>query len=246
VADLTNAAYWDQWWQTADSSLVLSSRDPQYGKNGWFLKFIDRHLPHLRGTVVAEVGGAMSYRLLSLAQHRGVVPIVIDYSAAGLEKTKELFAANGAEVRTIWGDFFDVKERFDVVTNWGVLEHQVKVGPFLRHCCEMATAAMIFGMPNMLSYGMAGWNRYSPKSLGWHICHPDESIVEVCEDAGFTCEPTFFGAPMICMTPIERPNRATAALLYAQVWADRLGRVLPYQFGARKISQTRAFVCHRH
>src|SRR5215472_4607861 len=94
TSDLTNAAYWDQWWETADSSRVLSQHHPQYGKNGWFLKFIDRHLPELHGAVVAEIGGAMSYRLVSLAKHRGVIPVAIDYSPIGLEKTEQLFTAN--------------------------------------------------------------------------------------------------------------------------------------------------------
>jgi 2-polyprenyl-3-methyl-5-hydroxy-6-metoxy-1,4-benzoquinol methylase len=240
--ELTSIQYWDEVWAKCPLS-VVSASDPAYGKKGWFLRFMDRECGSLQGKSVIEVGGAMSYRMLALARFRGVVPTVVDYSSLGLDKTRELFALHGIAVNCIQADMYDISGCYDLVTHWGVLEHQTQVGPFINQCSRLAKHQMIFSMPNMLALGAYGWKRYSPNNLRYHILHSDAVIHSACADCGFNCKPRFFGPPLICMTPIENANTTTAFLSLTQSVADRLGRIVPYQHGLRAISQNRAFVC---
>jgi 2-polyprenyl-3-methyl-5-hydroxy-6-metoxy-1,4-benzoquinol methylase len=240
--ELTSIQYWDEVWAKCPLS-VVSASDPAYGKKGWLLRFMDRECGSLQGKSVIEVGGAMSYRLLALARFRGVVPTVVDYSSLGLDKTRELFALHGIAVNCIQADMYDISGCYDLVTHWGVLEHQTQVGTFINQCSRLAKHQMIFSMPNMLALGAYGWKRYSPNNLRYHILHSDAVIHSACADCGFNCKPRFFGPPLICMTPIENANTTTAFLSLTQSVADRLGRIVPYQHGLRAISQNRAFVC---
>ncbi len=243
-AELTGTEYWDAWWASCSPELI-SPADPQYGKSGWFLRFMDRVCGLLSGKTIVEIGGAMSFRLLSLAKFRNVNALAVDYSAVGLDKTMELFTLNRAKVSCVQADMFDITGAYDVVTHWGVLEHQIDVGPFLAKCSDLTNAMMVFSMPNMLALGSLGWKRYSPSNWHLHILHSDAVIESECKRYGFDCRPDFFGSPFFCMNPIERPSAATALLARAQVWADRFGRILPYQYGLRAISQNRAFVCRK-
>jgi len=243
--ELTSAHYWDTWWASSSPELI-SSADPQYGSNGWFLRFMDRVCGPLSGKTIVEIGGAMSFRLLSLAKHRSAVVSAVDYSAIGLEKTSELFSLNKAQVRCIRADVFGVNAgTFDIVTHWGVLEHQIDVDPFIAECGSLAKKMMVFSMPNMLSLGARGWKHYSPSNWQLHILHSDATIKSACRRLGFDCQSKFFGSPFFCINPIEKPNAATRVLSTAQLWADRLGRILPYQYGLRPVSPNRAFVCRR-
>ena len=240
--ELTSIQYWDEVWAKCPLS-VVSASDPAYGKKGWLLRFMDRECGSLQGKSVIEVGGAMSYRLLALARFRGVVPTVVDYSSLGLDKTRELFALHGIAVNCIQADMYDISGCYDLVTHWGVLEHQTQVGTFINQCSRLAKHQMIFSMPNMLALGAYGWKRYSPNNLRYHILHSDAVIHSACADCGFNCKPRFFGPPLICMTPIENANTTTAFLSLTQRIAEWLARIVPYQHGLRAISQNRAFVC---
>ena len=114
--ELTSIQYWDEWWETCPLG-VVSASDPAYGKEGWFLRFMDRECGSLQGKSVIEVGGAMSYRLLALARFRGVVPTVVDYSSLGLDKTRELFALHGIAVNCIQADMYEISGCYDLVTH---------------------------------------------------------------------------------------------------------------------------------
>jgi len=243
-AELTSTEYWDSWWASRSPELI-SAADPQYGSSGWFLRFMDRACGPLAGRTVVEIGGAMSLRLLSLAKFRNADAVAVDYSAVGLHKTVELFTLNHTRVNCIQADMFDLTGAYDVTTHWGVLEHQIEVGPFLAKCSDLTNATMVFSMPNMLAFGALGWKRYSSSNWKLHILHSNTAIESECRRHGFDCRPEFFGPPFFCMSPIEKPNAATAMLSRAQVWADRLGRLLPYQYGHPRISQNRAFICRK-
>jgi 2-polyprenyl-3-methyl-5-hydroxy-6-metoxy-1,4-benzoquinol methylase len=243
-AELTSREYWDTWWARFSPELV-SSTDPQYGRNGWFLRFMDRVCGAISGKTVVEIGGAMSLRLLSLAKFRNIEAIAVDYSAIGLQKTKELFTANGAKVDCIQADIFELVGTYDVVTHWGVLEHQINVGPLIAKCAKLTKGLTVFSMPNMLALGALGWKWYSPSNWQLHVVHSDAVIESECGRHGLDCRADYFGPPLFCMNPIENRRTATALLSRAQLWADRFGRILPYQYGLRRISQNRAFVCKK-
>jgi hypothetical protein len=241
MAELTSPSYWDVWWTSA-KSVVISASDREYGRNGWFLRFMDMHCD-VRGRTVAEIGGAMSYRLLSLAKWRGVRAVAIDYSVVGLKKTAELFKENGAKVECIHANMRDLSAQFDLLTHWGVLEHQCYVLSFMQDCRRLSPS-MIFSMPNMLAWGMAEWRRYSPENFRRHIFHSDETVIEACRTAGYTCKPAFYGAPFISITPVEVRTVLSRSLSACQTWACRLGNILPYEYGYKRISEHRVFVCN--
>jgi len=241
MEELTSPAYWDAWWTSA-KSVVIPAFDREYGRDGWFLRFMDQRYD-VRGRTVAEIGGAMSYRLLSLAKWRDVRAVAIDYSAVGLKKTAELFKENGVEVECIHANMHDLSAHFDLLTHWGVLEHQCNVPSFIQDCRRLSQS-MIFSMPNMLAWGMAEWKHYSPGNFARHIFHSDETVIEACRTVGFTCKPVFYGAPFISIAPVEVRTVLSGWLSACQTWACRLGNILPYEYGYKRISEHRVFLCN--
>src|SRR5213080_2218353 len=105
AAELTSRRYWDAWWANCSPELI-SAADPQYGNNGWFLRFMDRACGPLSGKRIVEIGGAMSVCLLSLAKFRNATVIAVDYSGIGLDRTLELFSLNHTRVTCVQADMF--------------------------------------------------------------------------------------------------------------------------------------------
>jgi hypothetical protein len=89
----TTTDFWDAQWGERGSRDTLSAwlhRD-DFGKNGHFLRLMDRHMPNLfEGARVCELGGASSKFLVDLALYRGAVVTAVDYSPIGIEQTKAL------------------------------------------------------------------------------------------------------------------------------------------------------------
>ena len=82
------------------------------------------------GAAVVEIGSAPGEHLVRLSETFGLVPYGIEYSAAGVEVNRAVFAARGLDPENvIQMDFFSdecllsCRERFDVVVSRGFIEH---------------------------------------------------------------------------------------------------------------------------
>ena len=83
--ELTDPAYWDGVWAEPASDEQLSPLDPQFGRDGAFMRMIRRHVRDLAGQRVLEVGAGANYRLLALRRWAGAHVTGVDYSGVGLE-----------------------------------------------------------------------------------------------------------------------------------------------------------------
>jgi 2-polyprenyl-3-methyl-5-hydroxy-6-metoxy-1,4-benzoquinol methylase len=88
-----------------------------------------RNMP-LPGAEVVEIGSAPGEHLAKLSETFGLVPFGIEYSDAGAEVNRAVFAARGLDPgNVIHMDFFSdecllrYRERFDVVVSRGFIEH---------------------------------------------------------------------------------------------------------------------------
>jgi len=247
-ADLTGPTYWDSWWKS-DVPLDDPLREHwvDFGSRGFVLRAIERHVGSLTGRSVAELGGAFSNTLLAMAKWRGVKATAIDYSREGLARTNKMFAHNGCEVELIYSDFFApelIDRQFDVVTHWGVLEHQPDPLPLIRRSIELTKPGgfVVFSMPQMRGPGAWLWRKLSPKRLGFHIYHSDEAIMRCFEQCGAKVKRAFWGPPFLHMNPCETDNIIARFLATSQFYATQAGKLFPYHFGVPYLSQVRAFV----
>ncbi|MBZ5630772.1 MAG: methyltransferase domain-containing protein [Acidobacteriia bacterium] len=240
---VTDVHYWDDWWSQSRVDPFPPDTDQQFGPHGYFLRMIDRHNLSV-GDSAIELGGVRSFRLLALAKWRGLRVTAADYSRCGMEATREWFAANGCSVETIEGDFFSLPHdrKFDLVTHWGVMEHESDPRPLLQLCARLVkpTGTIVFSMPNMRGPGAWAWKHWSPNNWAKHIYHSDREIVEAATSTGLTCSTFGHGAPFIYMGSCEAKGALPRAVYLLQRLLDRLGR----ESGWRYISQSRVFVCH--
>jgi 2-polyprenyl-3-methyl-5-hydroxy-6-metoxy-1,4-benzoquinol methylase len=88
-----------------------------------------QHMP-LPGAKVVEIGSAPGEHLVRLSETFGLVPYGIEYSEAGVEVNRSLFAARGLDQDNVIPlDFFSeeclerYREGFDVVVSRGFIEH---------------------------------------------------------------------------------------------------------------------------
>lgn len=82
--ELTDPAYWDRVWAEAAPVEQLPPLDPQFNRDGAFMRMIRRHVGDLVGQRVLEVGaGGANYRLLALSRWAGAHTTGVDYSGVG-------------------------------------------------------------------------------------------------------------------------------------------------------------------
>jgi 2-polyprenyl-3-methyl-5-hydroxy-6-metoxy-1,4-benzoquinol methylase len=247
-AEITSPEFWEAFWSSVAYS-ELKEDDPHYGPRGYFLKAMDRHCGSLVGKSLLELGGCMSQRLIALAKYRDMKATAIDYAPAACEKSRQFFYRNGREIEVLCGDFFSREfdgKQFDLVTHWGVLEHQVDPIPLIRRSVEFCAPGgkLIFSMPQMRGPGAWLWRKFSPSTWANHIYHPDQKILECFSQLQWTCKPIFFGPPLIHMTPSDLKGALGWFLEKCQNLAGyyfaRAG--MPYQYGLPFISANRGFV----
>ena len=253
----TDQAFWDaQWSDRASRSLayrVLHGRD--HGPDGAFLRTLRTHVGarHLRGASIVELGGAVSRGLLDLALHEQARATVVDYSEVGLRQTEAMFAAAGAEVRTIQADFFAWDTRgltFDLVTHWGVLEHFEDPAPLLELSARLLRPGglLVFSMPNLLARGAGLWARWAPDNFSHHVRHEDAALDAAFRSAGLTLERRFFsGPPLVRMSPWERRGLGPLLANVAHVASCGASTLFPGAFvsASGRWARLRGFVARR-
>ena len=239
---LTDMEFWDSFWKDYVPGPFPSEHERQYGSEGYFLRMMDS-VGIRQGQSVIELGGALSFRLLALAKRRSMRATAVDYAAAALAASAKWFMDNDCELEAIQGDFYDLPSDrgFDLVTHWGVLEHEIDPTTLIRLCARLMNPGgiLVFSMPNMKGPGAWLWTRWSP--IGWtkHIYHSDESIRSAANKAGLDCESFGHGAPFLYISPCETSGVLPRVALLMQKGLDRLGQARMWSF----IAQHRVFVC---
>jgi len=241
--ELTNESYWDSWWKSVPIELV-GQRDPQHGQRGYFLKAIERHAGSLKGKSVLEIGGAFSQHLAAMARYRDVKAAIVDYSRDGIDASRRFFDAYGCEVESIHSDVFALSGRqFDLVTHWGVLEHQVDPLPLLAKCTELARETIIFTMPEMRGFSGWLWKKLSPQNYARHVYHDDNAVFSAFNKLNWKARAFSWGQPFFYMQTGNNRGFLHTMLYDIQAVIDKAAYLgLPYDRGMRYVSQHRGFV----
>jgi 2-polyprenyl-3-methyl-5-hydroxy-6-metoxy-1,4-benzoquinol methylase len=246
VSELTDPSYWDSFWSTSTIP-KLRDNDSQFGSRGYFLKAFKRVLWPLSSKSVVEFGGAMSYRLITLAKFGQMRATAIDYAPEAVERSRTFYAAHGVDIELACADFFSPEfddRKYDVVCHWGVLEHFADPASVLKRSVALCAdgGRVIFGMPQMRGPGAFLWKRLSPDGWARHVYHSDRKIEQSFNSLGWKCRRFFFGSPLFYMNPCESTGTVPSLLFFGQRIVDRLGSFVPYQYGLPYISANRGFV----
>jgi 2-polyprenyl-3-methyl-5-hydroxy-6-metoxy-1,4-benzoquinol methylase len=249
--ELTTPEYWDRIWQSVQEQDPICAHWSEVGRNGYFLRMLERHTGKLNGKTVVEIGGFMSNRLLAIAKWRDTQVAAIDYAQGGLEPTRRMFARNGCSITLITSDVFaeSLHGKYDLVTHWGVLEHFTDPFPLIRRSVELVKpdGHVIFSMPQMRGPGAYLWRKWSPNSWPLHHFHDDAEIYSCFERLEWKCKRIFWGAPLVQISPCEKDGYLQRLLGKAQFGIRQLGRfkVVPFDRGLPYISENRGFVASR-
>jgi 2-polyprenyl-3-methyl-5-hydroxy-6-metoxy-1,4-benzoquinol methylase len=248
---LTDEPYWEEHWRTRTRRKVLSALHGLWGRRGNFLSLLETRLGSLYGKEVLEIGGGYSIRLLALAKFRGCDCTALDFSPAGLDATRQLFAFNGCKVNTIQADMFECTftRAYDLVCHWGVLEHFKDPQAVLKVSASALSpgGSLVFSMPNLEARGAALWRQYAPINYSHHIFHSDSDLRTACESLGLELmPPVHWGVPLIRIAPWERGGAALHLLTAVQLATYALAAVLPlFGHGSRGYSTERLFFARK-
>jgi len=245
AAELTHDSYGDTWWGSVPIT-VVSSRDPQYGENGYFLRALERQSGSLNGRSVLEIGGALSHRLAAIARYRRVEASIVDYSKAGVDASQRFFDAYGCQVEPIHSDVFALSGRsFDVVTHWGVLEHELDPAPLLAKCVELARQAVIFTMPDIRGPSGWMWKKLAPENYARHVYHTDVSVLATFAALGWKAKAFSWGQPFLYMQTGNDRCLLRSSLYKLQAAIDKPACMgLPYDRGVKYLPQNRGFIAN--
>jgi SAM-dependent methyltransferase len=251
-SEITSPEYWDSFWSPVEYG-AISTDDPQNGPRGYFLKAMDRHAGPLAGKTVLELGGGMSQRLVALAKYRQMQATAVDYAPETVKKSRKFFAMNGCNVELLCENFFSPaldNRKFNLVTHWGVLEHQIDPMPLLQRSVGLCSpdGKIVFTMPQMRGPGAWLWKHFSPSTWEKHIYHSDEAVKDCFARLRWSCKPVFWGAPLIHMMPSDIQGLAGHLLEKCQNFSSYyLAKAgMPYQYGLPFISENRGFIAWKN
>jgi 2-polyprenyl-3-methyl-5-hydroxy-6-metoxy-1,4-benzoquinol methylase len=250
--ELTDPAYWDGVWAETASVGRLSPLDPQFGREGAFMRMVRRQVGDLSGQRVLEVGaGGANYRLLALNRWGGAQVTGVDHSEVGLALLTEVFRINGAETKIVRGDVLHTtlpRADFDLVVHWGVLEHFSDPVPILRACCAALRPGgrLLFSTPNMEAWAAWGWAHLSPRNWSRHVLHDEAALRRACATAGLEFEHGFyFGGVAVQMAASERGGRIPALLSFTQRAVRYASRRFGVVIDSRHLSQHRGVLARK-
>ena len=248
--ELTSESDWDSAWEAFEPDLIKDN-NKILGKNGTFLKTLEKRLKIKNSSSVLELGGACSSYLCSLAKFKNANASVIDYSRVGLSKTKKLFELNGCEVEIFNGNFSNHdfgNKKFDYIVHWGLIEHFKNPIDIFTLSANLlnSSGATIFTMPNMEAYGVNLWKKYDTDDYNTHIFHSDEFIHQLASASGFKVHAIYYwGPPLYFNAGYWFKDRSFLKHLinFFVRCFSLMSRVLPiFNLGHRKVSAHRAFI----
>ena len=158
-AELTDAAYWDRYWDR-----VALPKEHRRTRRAYYLNAIldvfDRFMPRDASLTAAEVGGAPGQYLAYMHRSLGYRVTCIDYSAIGCQKTIENFHLLDIPGEVIHADLMAEGTNlptFDVVYSLGLIEHFVDRMPIVERHVRLVRPGglLVLGVPNFR--GLTGW-----------------------------------------------------------------------------------------
>ena len=129
---LSGLKYWNSIYKRSETTKVAvnTKRVFRHYSQILFWKLCDKYLPKEKGLKILEVGCAPGVNGVDFNQKFEYQPFGVDYSPAGCELTKKVFAASGNDPNNvILADFFSdefqekYKNHFDIVSSFGFIEH---------------------------------------------------------------------------------------------------------------------------
>ena len=168
----------------------------------------------------------------------------MDYSKGGIEASQRFFRAYGCDVELIHSDVFALTgSQFDVVTHWGVLEHQTDPLPLLAKCVELAREAVIFTMPDLRGPSGWLWKKLDPGNYARHVYHSDQAVLSAFAKFNWKATAFSWGQPFLYMQTGRDSGLLRSTLYNLQAANDKLAYLrLPYHRGIRYLSQNRGFI----
>jgi len=252
--ELTTESDWDTSWEVYQPE-VIQDNDQILGKNGAFLKTLEKRFKIKNSSSVLELGGACSAYLCSLAKFKNANASVIDYSQVGLSKTKKLFELNGCEVDIYNGDFskYDFGgKKFDYIVHWGLIEHFKNPIDIFTLSANLLnpSGVTIFTMPNMEAYGVNLWKKYDADDFNTHIFHSDEYIHQLALASGFKVNAIYYwGPPLYFNAGYWFHDRSFLKHLinFFIRLLSLLSRIFPiFNIGHKKVYDHRAFILSKN
>jgi len=192
----------------------------------------------------------MSRFLVCASRYRDVKATAVDYAPQSVRESEMFYKHHGCKIELICADFFSNAldgRKFDVVSHWGVVEHQVDPTDVIARSIQLCAdgGCVVFSMPQMKGPGAFLWKNLSRATWEKHIYHSDEVIFRTFSCLGWKCRRFFFGPPLVHMTPSAAPAPIDFALRACQFLLHHSGRLLPYQYGLPYLSLCRGFIASR-
>lgn len=157
-ADLAGRAYWEETWQRRTT---LGSVNLKNYSQARFDAVFTRFLPPGSGRALLEAGCAQSSWLPYFRQRFGYEIVGLDYSETGCEAARRNLDRYGVEGTILCRNFLDehedLRQRFDVVFSYGVVEHFSRPEVVLERFREFLKPGglIVTIIPNVL--GAMGW-----------------------------------------------------------------------------------------
>ena len=172
MTDLAGRSHWDRLYEGGSTPperpglrgwrRLLGNRVDRlaanYAEEVCWRRVYERHVGGQSGARTLEIGAAPGRFLVRLKHEFGVEPFGVEYSAAGAETTRAVFAAAGADPRhVIHADFFDAafldahRGTFDVVISRGFIEHFDRPADVVARHLELLRPGglLIITIPNL-------------------------------------------------------------------------------------------------
>jgi SAM-dependent methyltransferase len=165
----TETDYWDGVHGGQSIRLRLPSRLRTDTRN--FMRLLRRYVK--RGDRVVEIGFAPGKNLAWVAAEFGADVTGLDYSRAGIEKARELFAALGLRGSFCCEDMFAnglPAATFDVVYSHGVIEHFDDPRPAVQEHLRLLKpgGVALIAIPNYRSLYGRLQSRFDPDNIAIH------------------------------------------------------------------------------
>jgi SAM-dependent methyltransferase len=176
--DLTTVELWDRMWSELRLPVKVDPSDPYVGA---IVSTIESYFPEDAATII-ELGGAPGGYLAYFAGD-GLLPVALEQSAIGCERTRENWRLLGVTGEVVQGDVFrPALDRYDIVYSLGLVEHFDSLSDVVSHHLKFLNPGglLVLGCPNFRGVyrGMMQW--LAPQRLGTHNL---ETMNAECWDA---------------------------------------------------------------
>jgi 2-polyprenyl-3-methyl-5-hydroxy-6-metoxy-1,4-benzoquinol methylase len=189
------AADWDAQWRAEPldpAAARAEERTPRWRAQE---RLVRERFGGFDGLEVVELGSGRGLNGVLYAM-RGASVTLVDNSRLALEQATELFAAFGAEPRTVEADLFalpaELKGRFDVAMSFGVCEHflgERRLAAIKAHLELARTSGLaLLGVPNRRAPAYRLWlatlKRRGTWPLGTEEPFATSELVALAREAG--------------------------------------------------------------